>query len=267
MRSQVQVLAGPPTISPAHNHEGRSSARAPLAALPGSCHPHATTSGSRVLRLRPGGLDQVVQRSRNGSVAPRHDVLVAQGGSRGRVPHPHHQLPGAGAGGNRQGRCGVAQVMKAQPSTPAARVAGIQTRRVRLLRRMGPPRSAGNTSPSGPGSAWVLRCSASASAATVGSVTVRRLAPVLGAAEGESAPHLQELLGHGDLAVQQVHPLHPEARQFPPPQARVGGDQDQRPEARRDRVGQGATSATVANRISGAGSAAAPRIVHGLRVR
>src|SRR5215217_5464021 len=49
MRSQVQVLAGPPTIPPAHDHAGRSSTLALPARLPGSCHPRATTTANRVI--------------------------------------------------------------------------------------------------------------------------------------------------------------------------------------------------------------------------
>ena len=50
MRSQVQVLAGPPAIPPAHGHLGRSSTL-PLPARPtGSCQPCATSSGGE-LRL------------------------------------------------------------------------------------------------------------------------------------------------------------------------------------------------------------------------
>src|SRR5215211_4327817 len=61
MRSQVQVLAGPPSILAAHGHPGRSSALALLAVLPGSCHPRATTTVNRVLRTRRCRLDQLVQ--------------------------------------------------------------------------------------------------------------------------------------------------------------------------------------------------------------
>jgi hypothetical protein len=153
MRSQVQVLAGPPTIPSAHGHLGQSSTL-PLPARPtGSCQPCATTSGGRVLRTGRRRLDQLVQGRRDGSVPPSHDVLIAQRRGRGGMPHPHHQLPSARARRNRQGGRRVPQVMEAQPSTPAARVVGIQTRRVKLLRRIGPPRSAENTSPSGPASA------------------------------------------------------------------------------------------------------------------
>src|SRR5215217_6044875 len=49
MRSQVQVLAGPPTNPAGHSHAGRSLALALPAVLPGSCHPRATLSGGRVL--------------------------------------------------------------------------------------------------------------------------------------------------------------------------------------------------------------------------
>ena len=105
--------------------------------LPGSCHPRATPSGGRVLRARGGGLNQLVQSGGDGGVPPGHDVLVAQGSGQGGVAHPDHQLPGAGTGGHGQSGGGVAKVVEASPSTPAARVAGIHTRRVKLLRGMG----------------------------------------------------------------------------------------------------------------------------------
>jgi hypothetical protein len=69
--------------------------------LPGSCHPRATPSGDRVLRASGGGLDQLVQSGGDGGVPPGHDMLITQGGGRGGI---HHQLPGAGARCNRQGR-------------------------------------------------------------------------------------------------------------------------------------------------------------------
>ena len=115
MRSQVQVLAGPPTISAAHGHPRRSPALALPAALPGSCHPRATASGGPVLRTCRRGLDQLIQGSRDGSVPASHDVLIAQGGGRGGMAHPHHQLTGAGARRDRQGGRSMAQVMKAEP--------------------------------------------------------------------------------------------------------------------------------------------------------
>jgi hypothetical protein len=139
MRALVQVLAGPPTIFPAHEDAGRSLALAFPAALPGSCHPRATPSGSRVLRLRPSGRHQLVQSGRDSSVPARHDVLVTQGSSRGGVPHPHHQLPVLAPAATARGRCGVAQVMKAQPLDPGRSGGRDPDARVKLLRRIGPP--------------------------------------------------------------------------------------------------------------------------------
>jgi hypothetical protein len=118
MRSQVQVLAGPPTNPAGHGHPSGSSALALPAVLPGSCHPRATPTGNRVLQARGGGLDQLVQSGCDGGVPPGHDVLVAQGGGRGGVPHPHHQLAGAGTGSDRQGGGGVAKVVEAEPFDP-----------------------------------------------------------------------------------------------------------------------------------------------------
>jgi hypothetical protein len=114
MRSQVQVLAGPPPIPPAHGHPGRSSTPALPARPTGSCHPRATTSGSRVLRTGGRRLDQLVQASRDGGVPPSHDVLVTQRSGGGGMPHPDHQLPSAGARRHRQSRRRVPQVMEAQ---------------------------------------------------------------------------------------------------------------------------------------------------------
>src|SRR4029453_13409179 len=88
MRSQVQVLAGPPTIPPAHGHLGPYSPLALPASLTGSCHPRATASGGRVLRTARGGLDQLIQGGRNGGVPAGHDVLIPQRSGRGRVPPP-----------------------------------------------------------------------------------------------------------------------------------------------------------------------------------
>jgi hypothetical protein len=118
MRSQVQVLAGPPTNPAGHGHPSGSSALALPAVLPGSCHPRATTTGNRVLRTRRCCLDQLVQSSGDGGVPPGQDVLVAQGGGRGGVSHPHHQLAGAGAGSDRQGGGGVAKIVEAEPLDP-----------------------------------------------------------------------------------------------------------------------------------------------------
>jgi hypothetical protein len=205
MRALVQVLAGPPTIPPAHGHLGQSSTL-PLPARPtGSCQPCATTSGGRVLRTGRRRLDQLVQGGRDGSVPPSHDVLIAQGSGRGGMLHPHHQLPSARARRNRQGGRRVCRrSWKRNPSTPAARIVGIQTRRVKLLRRIGPPRSAENTSPSGPG----LGIGAQVLGQRLGRNRGQRHRPQpgagLGRPEGKPGPDLQELLGHRDPAVHQV---------------------------------------------------------------
>src|SRR5215218_5918431 len=98
MKSEVQVLQGPPTIPAAHGHAGWSSMPALLAALPGSCHPRASPSGGRVLQARRGGLDQLVQGGREGGIPRSHDVLVTEGRSRGAMPNPDHQIAGAGGG-------------------------------------------------------------------------------------------------------------------------------------------------------------------------
>jgi hypothetical protein len=90
MRSQVQVLAGPPTIPPAHGHLGQSSTL-PLPARPtGSCQPCATTSGGRVRRTGRRRLDKLVQGGRDGSVPPSHNVLIAERRGRGRA-RPHQR--------------------------------------------------------------------------------------------------------------------------------------------------------------------------------
>jgi hypothetical protein len=115
MSSQVQVLACPPSIPPAHGHP-RPIIELPLpAGLTGSCHRRATPSGGPVLGGCRRRLDQLVQGGRDGSVPPSHDVLIAQGSGRRGMPHPHHQLPSAGARRNRQSRRSMAEVMEAQP--------------------------------------------------------------------------------------------------------------------------------------------------------
>jgi hypothetical protein len=77
--------------------------------------------------------------------------------------------------------------------------------------------------PSGPGSAKLARCSAKATAATAGSVTVRRPASVLGGPGDEAAMDLGHLLGDRDPAMQQVNPLDPQPDQLAPAQPTEGG--------------------------------------------
>jgi hypothetical protein len=239
MRSQVQVLAGPPAIPPAHGHLGRSSTL-PLPARPtGSCQPCATTSDGRVLRTGRRRLDQLVQAGRDGSVPSSHDVLIAQGSGRGGMPHPHHQLPRACARRNRQGGRGVPQVVEAQPlhaggagswdPDPAGEVATAD-RPTTLGREHQPVRA---------GLGIDARCSASASAATVGSVTVRMAAPVL---VGPKASRPRTSRSCSATVIRRCSRSTRLARRpasSPPAQTGVGRDQHQRPEPPGDGVGQG----------------------------
>jgi hypothetical protein len=100
---------------------------------------------------------------------------------------------------------------KRNPSTPAARVLGIQTRRVKVaaadrattLGREHQPVRAG------------LGIDAQVLGQRLGRNRGQRHRPQAGASlgrpEGKPAADLQELLGHRDPAVQQVHPPHTEA--------------------------------------------------------
>jgi hypothetical protein len=81
--------------------------------------PPGTVVPSTCPRTTPAGLlsipDQPIQGRGDGSLAVGHDVLVAQRHRRGGVPHPLHQLLGGRAGGRRQSRRRVPQVVEAQP--------------------------------------------------------------------------------------------------------------------------------------------------------
>jgi hypothetical protein len=64
-----------------------------------------------------------------------HDVLVADRCNVGRVAQPVHDLTERGAGGRARVPAVWRRSWTQRPSTPAARVAGCQTRRLKLLRR------------------------------------------------------------------------------------------------------------------------------------
>jgi hypothetical protein len=132
------------------------------------------------------------------------------------MPHPHHQLTSAGAGGNREGGGGVAKVVEAEPLDPG-RSGGRD------------PDPAGEvTAPDRPTPLGREHQPIRAGLGIAAEVRGQRLrrdrgqrhraqaGARLGRPEGEPTPDLQELLGHGDPAVQQVHPPNSEPGQLPP---------------------------------------------------
>jgi mannosylglucosylglycerate synthase len=144
-----------------------------------------------------------------------HGVLVAQRRRRGSMPHARHQLAGARPGRDRQRRGGVAQVVEAQP---------LDADRPGRWRPHPPGEVAAPQRPATRGREHQpVRPRLGVGGQVLGQRLSRdgrqrdRAQPGggLGRRDRERAPHLGELLGHGDLAVQQVHALGPQAGQLP----------------------------------------------------
>src|SRR6266496_2100700 len=125
---------------------------------------------------------------------------------------------------------------KRRPSTPTAFVAGSQTRRRKLLRRIHPPSAAGKTRPAAPGSAQVARCSLSAPTTKRGSATERRPASLLGALR-RNCPLISVTCSATWTVLAVRSTRWPD--QLAPAQPAVAGHEDQGAVPRRDRVGQG----------------------------